>query len=270
MLNQQLGGHKVYHHLKAGTIQHWIDTSGQKRKWKTQILQKVAEAKARSITKRLGRPGILIGQYALVKRIKDDLTTNRAAGIPISLPMTRALTKAHITNTAPDLLTTRGLQLSESFIQRFLHIEMGWSHQTVTRAAQKTPDNWENECQDMFMRIVYQVLIRNIPCKAIVNADQTSVCLVPHSKVTWAPTGAKQVDVIGKEEKRQFTLMVTTSCSGEFLPLQSIWHGKTDQSLPSPGFRKPSEALGNIWSAGGDMHWSNFACMKQVCGIFSF
>ncbi|KAG9073772.1 hypothetical protein FS749_014697 [Ceratobasidium sp. UAMH 11750] len=52
------------------------------------------------------------------------------------------------------------------------------------------------------------------------------------SQMSWAPTGARQVSVIGTEEKRAFTLMVGVSLSGQALPLQAIYAGKTARSLP--------------------------------------
>jgi hypothetical protein len=72
---------------------------------------------------------------------------------------------------------------------------------TSTWATQKTPDNWEKLCEDMFMRFVYYIKIFDIPAKLIINADQTGICLIPARNKTWAPTGSKQVDTFAKDEK---------------------------------------------------------------------
>ncbi|KZP05470.1 hypothetical protein FIBSPDRAFT_702711, partial [Athelia psychrophila] len=108
-----------------------------------------------------------------------------------------------------------------------------WSRHATTQAAQKVPKNWESQCDDTFLRVVCRVRMRDIPQEAILNGDQTGLVITPVSKKTWAPTSAKQVEGFGKEEKRQFTLMITTMASGDMLPIQSIWSGKTEQSLPS-------------------------------------
>jgi hypothetical protein len=124
--------------------------------------------------------------------------------------------------------------------------------------------DWEDKCEDAFLRISYQVSMLDTPDEAILNGDQTGLSPIPLSKYTWAPQGAKQVDGFGKEEKRQFTLMITTTCSGEFLPVQSIWTGKTAASLPTAHARAAAEREGHIFTSGGDRHWSTFACMKEV------
>ncbi|KAF8223684.1 hypothetical protein L208DRAFT_1315660, partial [Tricholoma matsutake] len=81
---------------------------------------------------------------------------------------------------------------------------------------------------------------------------------------TWAPRGAKQVETFGKEEKQQFTMMSATTCSGDILPFQCIWKGLTKQSLPAARIQAEAEKEGMIFSCGGDKHWSNLACMKEV------
>jgi hypothetical protein len=125
------------------------------------------------------------------------------------------------------------------------------------------PD-WENQCSDAAQRVSFTVTFANTPPEAILNGDQTGVKPIPLSKYTWAPQGAKQVDGFGKEEKRQFTLMVTTSCAGDILPMQCIWAGKTANSLPNPHARAKAEADGHIFTSGGDKHWSTFECMQEV------
>ncbi|EUC67583.1 DDE superfamily endonuclease, partial [Rhizoctonia solani AG-3 Rhs1AP] len=54
------------------------------------------------------------------------------------------------------------------------------------------------------------------------------------SQYTWCETGAKQVAVVGKEEKRAYTLLIGVSNSGQLLPFQAIYQGSTAASLPHP------------------------------------
>lgn len=176
----------------------------------------------------------------------------------------------YLRSMAPELLAKRTFKCSETFVRHFLEVELGWSWRTATRAAQKTPDGWERECEDMLLRVVWEAFMDRTPAEAILNGDQTGVNLIPTGNKTWATRGAKQVNVFGKDEKRQFTLMVTTSCSGAFLPLQSIWSGKTSASLPAANLRVEAEKDGNIWSSGGDNHWSNLSCMKEVSVATTF
>lgn len=67
-----------------------------------------------------------------------------------------------------------------------------------------------------------------------VNSDQTQVVYAQGSKLTWTKMGSRQVTVIGEEEKRAFTVVVSISNSGELLPFQAIYQGQTAKTCPSP------------------------------------
>ena len=56
------------------------------------------------------------------------------------------------------------------------------------------------------------------------NLDQTGVPFVPAPQYLWAQTGAKDVSVNGFGEKRQITVIPTTTVSGASLPLQVCSH----------------------------------------------
>ena len=111
--------------------------------------------------------------------------------------------------------------------------------------------------------------MQGTPAEAILNGDQTGIHPIPLGKNTWVPMGCKQVDGFGKEDKHQFTVLITTTCSGEFLPAQCIWVGKTAASLPIAKAQAPAEADGHIFTSGGKKHWSMFTCMKEVHSIFA-
>ncbi|KIO20705.1 hypothetical protein M407DRAFT_81310 [Tulasnella calospora MUT 4182] len=140
---------------------------------------------------------------------------------------------------------------------------MQYSFRVGTRAAQKTPEDWEGKCEDAFLCAVYHIQLHNIPASLVINADQTGVSLLPMGNKTYAPRGSKQVPILGKEEKRQFTAMVASSASGLMLPIQCIWSGKTALSLPWKNVCAESESRGNRWVPGGDSHWSSLETMKQ-------
>ena len=52
------------------------------------------------------------------------------------------------------------------------------------------------------------------------------------SSCTMEKEGATRVEVTGKDDKRQITLVLAGSLSGEFLPPQAIYEGKTKRCLP--------------------------------------
>ena len=71
-----------------------------------------------------------------------------------------------------------------------------------------------------------------------------------------AEEGAKQVELIGKDDKRQLTAVLAGSMSGKFLPPQLIYQGKTTRCLPHYEF--PSD-----WHVTFSVnHWSNEDTMK--------
>lgn len=109
---------------------------------------------------------------------------------------------------------------------------MLWSERRATRAAQKLPDNWEDQCERAFLRMAYTIKEEDIPSELIVNTDQTQVVYAQGSNLTWAETSAKQVTTVGSDEKRAFTAVLSMSNSGEMLPVQAVYDGSTSRSLP--------------------------------------
>src|SRR5689334_1322558 len=87
--------------------------------------------------------------------------------------------------------------------------------------------------------------------------DQTGVPLVPSQKRTYESTGAKSVAVVGAEDKRQITACIS---SGELLPVQLIFQGKTDRCLP---VRTPESIASLAHLTYSDNHWSTLETMKQ-------
>lgn len=94
-------------------------------------------------------------------------------------------------------------------------------------AMQNIPTDTVEQSHCAFAQQVLVICDHGIPAALHVNFDQTNVLLQSSSHVTYEQTGGKQVSVLGVEEKRAFTLIVGVSTSGELLPFQVIWQGKT-------------------------------------------
>lgn len=116
----------------------------------------------------------------------------------------------------------------------------------------------------MANRLTWNIALHNIPAELVINADQTGVAYLGTGDKTWELKGSKQVPVIGKGDKRQFTLMVAITASGIMLPWQAIFKGRSTASLPSVSARRECESLGFHFMCGGDKHWSTFKCMQEV------
>ncbi len=75
----------------------------------------------------------------------------------------------------------------------------------------------------MAHQIAYLVKIYNIPPCLVVNIDQTKVHLVPtRGDQTWERKEAKHIQVLGIENKRQITIVVSSSANGSMLSLQVV------------------------------------------------
>jgi hypothetical protein len=85
----------------------------------------------------------------------------------------------------------------------------------------------------MAHKVAYLVEVCNIPMCQIVNTNQIGVYLVPtRGNLTWETRGAKHVEVLGIEDKRQITIVVSSSIERSLLPLQVMFQGTTKHTLP--------------------------------------
>ena len=79
---------------------------------------------------------------------------------------------------------------------------------------------------------VHVVAMDEIPAELVINFNQTGLNFVPVSEWTIEDEGAKGVDVAGKDDKWQLTAVLGGSLTGDLLPPQLIYQGKTPCCLP--------------------------------------
>ena len=80
--------------------------------------------------------------------------------------------------------------------------------------------------------IVNNVEKFQIPSLLVLNLDQTNSKYVSTSKTTVAEKGSNSVPISGLSDTRRMTATFTVTLNGKFLPMQLIYGGKTNQSLP--------------------------------------
>ena len=69
--------------------------------------------------------------------------------------------------------------------------------------------------------------------------------------------GSRQVAVVGKEDKREITVLLTVTATGRLLPPQVIYQGKTPGCHPKVTFLAP-------WNiTHSESHWSNEETMLE-------
>ena len=68
------------------------------------------------------------------------------------------------------------------------------------------------------------------------NLDQTPMKYVPCGKTTLEKQGTTTVPIHGVSDKRMITATFTITLDGQFLPMQLIYSGKTERSIPKAKF----------------------------------
>ncbi|KZT62261.1 hypothetical protein CALCODRAFT_426291, partial [Calocera cornea HHB12733] len=145
------------------------------------------------------------------------------------------------------------------FVRRFLHNQLNWSFRQATKAAQKVPIDYKEQCYALALRCAWLIWTTWIPSACVVNSNQMQLQL-QFGGFTYAERGAKQVSVIGKEEKRACTVMTGLSMSGVLLPFQSVWQGVQDVCMPYSNrpinsIMEEALAAGHLFSLSQGTYW---------------
>ena len=99
--------------------------------------------------------------------------------------------------------------------------------------------------------------LNEVPLDLIFNWDQTAISLVPSSQWTLDKKGAKRVAIAGHSDKRQITAVMCAALTGEVLPVQLVYEGKTKRCHP------PYDFPGNWVISHSPNHWSNEETMIE-------
>ncbi|QRV96744.1 Ulp1 protease family, carboxy-terminal catalytic domain protein [Ceratobasidium sp. AG-Ba] len=261
----------VFASLRPQRISQWRDHSfTDVLRWTDSHMRSI-KAGDRPTRIGTGRPAVLQGHPGVIRSILNRLIDLRKAGVALDIDTIRGYMHGVIRHAVPEAFTQtdasgRTFQCSRRFVQRFLHHNLGWSLRKATRAAQKYPPDVNMVLLHAFLLFARVIRDEDIPAACIVNADQTQVVYNAGGQSTWNATGERQVHVLGLDEKRAFTLLVAASLSGNILPFQAIYEGKTSRSLPDKTARGYSEALQLgflLESSGSDTYWSTQKTMQH-------
>lgn len=269
----------VFGEIRRTTVENWIDRSMGVARWKKAIVDRMEDGRGNMPGHTNGgRKGILAKYPDLVSVICSQLEMLREVGAPITVITARGIIVASALKFHPNIFDIRfrdgsSFKASESFVREFLRNQLGWSIRHATQASQKKPQNWEDLCERSFFRKAFAIKEEDIPSALYVNSDQTQVVYAPGNRMTWAKKGSKQVALVGAEEKRAFTLLVSVAADGTALPFQAIYQGGTVKSLPSPHAPKMADvkAAGmQLEFSGTKTYWSNQKTMRSfVNGILA-
>jgi len=101
-----------------------------------------------------------------------------------------------------------------------------------------TVSNFDEIKDNFLMDIKAVVVMEEVPDDMILNWDQTAIKYIPVSNWTMATEGSKRIELIGQDDKRQITAAFAGTLTGQFLPIQLVYEGKTTKCHPSIEFPK--------------------------------
>lgn len=127
----------------------------------------------------------------------------------------------------------------------------------TTSKSKFTPENFAELKADFLDDLSSIVELEDIPPELVLNWDQTGVKLVPVSNHTMDRQGLRRIEVAGIKDKRLITAVFCGSLTGDFLPMQVVYKGKTERCHPKYTF--PID-----WSiTHSPNHWSTEQTMLE-------
>lgn len=238
--------------LSHATLQRWFDQDHRL------LPQYQKQLELRASTRGCGFSSLFVQVPDAENEIKQVLLQMRASGVPLNSRVIRLVMIAVLQEASPALLLRH--KLSQQFISSWARQQLDWRWRVRTTAASKLPADWEEQGVLMAKRIAAHMEMHNVHPSLIINLDQTGAKLVPSSAWTYEKRNSISVAVVGAEDKRQITACIASSLSGELLPLQLIFTGKTERSLPK---RTAASIASLCHLTFSDNHWSSQKTMKE-------
>jgi hypothetical protein len=215
--------------LKESTVRGWKTQYEKELKLNFEISGKPAR---KLVSGKRGHP-LLLGNE-LDKRLQDYITQLRVAGGVVNAAIVEAAAVGIVKDYDSNLLQCNGghICLGKSWSKSFL-TRMGFVKRRSTTKSKVEPAQFEENKNQFILDIQGCAVMENIPKELIINWDHTGINYVPVSSWTLEKQGAKRVEIAGADDKRQITVVFGNTMSGDFLPVQVIYSGKTKRSVPT-------------------------------------
>lgn len=256
-MKREVGQYAVYHGASAA-VKHfnqiypnYVFRRTTVNSWKTKIKTSKSQNSQDVVFKKKGRPNFL--SEDLLKKVKVLMIGTRSAGTAISRRLVVAIGKGIVKANNPKSLRENGgwIELTEDWARGIIK-SMNWTKRKATTGKVEPSQQFLDEERLTYQKKISTAVHENdIPESLIVNLDQTPLSYVSPGKYTFDLKGSKTVPVKGIDDKRQITATFAISLSGEFLPLQVIYEGKTKRCLPKYQFPKEFDVTFS------ENHWSN-------------
>jgi hypothetical protein len=121
------------------------------------------------------------------------------------------------------------LELSLAWARGILSNALGWTRRKATTDRKMTAEELQNAALEA--QALEEQIAQYHP-ELVYEMDETLAPWCPTDDSTWAEEGCSRIGIQGQNDKRGNTATLTIKRSNKLLPLQTIWDGLTDRSLP--------------------------------------
>ena len=158
--------------------------------------------------KKTGRP--LMIRVELDKPVQEYIRYFREPGIGavVNTKVVIATGKGILMSKDANLLSS--ITLTKAWAKYLLN-RMGFVKQKATTKAKVNVEHFEEIRQNFLSEVKNVIAIDEIPPEMVINFDQTGINYIPVSSWTMEVEGAKHVEVAGKDDKRQITVVLQLS-----------------------------------------------------------
>ena len=198
---------------------------------------------------------LLLGEHDA--KVVDWVRNVRMLGGVINKRIVMAAAQGIMQKFARNRLVQNGghITITQAWAKSFLQ-RLGFTKRKGTKAVKKLPTDFAT--MTAFIERVKAVTDEHsVPPELVLNWDQTGCSVVPGGDWTMEERGSRQVKITGLDDKRQITALLSVTMSGQMLPVQLIYAGKTDRCHPSIDF--PAK-----WDiTHTESHWSTAESMLR-------
>ena len=220
---------KIYLHVNESAVCRF------KKCYEAQIKDKINKKKSpkTAIVNNLRRCPCLLGNKInplVQKYLKATKYKGGDVNTMVAIATAKALTKRY------PLLKKDHLKLRKSWAQTFF-CHSGFVHRMKTTGKVKISVRAQKDAELKFLyQIVNNVENQQIPPSLTINFDQTPLKYVQVSSTTMDQKREGNVPIAGISDKKSITTTFSITIDNTFLPMQLIYQGKIDQSLPKVKF----------------------------------
>ena len=263
-------GEYAYNHGVAAAMRHFKETGeftklkeSTVRGWRDAYIKTYKDLKEESRKrpgspvkveelpeKRRGRP-LLLGEE-MEREVKCFIKASRELGTAVSTEVVMGTARGVVISHDANLLAENGghIDITKDWAKRILH-RMNMVKRQGTTKAKVMPSDFEQLKVQFLSDIRTMVMMEDIPGELIINWDQAGLKYVPVPDWTFEQKGAKRVEIVGLDDKRQITVLLSCTLTGKLLPTQVIYGGKTPACLPKRA------SPGGWYLCYTENHWSN-------------